>query len=123
MAQCGDAGDRVGREDFETEKLGVFANLVGKLSASNSLWKPGVVIDSLGHSGLTSDTAAFDDEGSDPFTSRIHGRSQTGRAAADHDEVVEWPRRLRIDSSSNTIVGMICLPCLTCWPYRRPASS
>ncbi len=68
---------------------------VGELGAGDPVGEAEVVLDPGALPGLPAGRRALHQHGPQPLGGPVHGRAEPGRAAADHDEVVEVGRRRR----------------------------
>ena len=92
-----DAGDLGGREDLDAEATTLGHEAVREIRSADPVWKARVVVELLGHAGLSAEAAALDNQRLDPFACRVQGGRQPGWPATDHHQIVIWAVRVRLE--------------------------
>ena len=83
-------GDHVaGGQHLGAELGGLPAGPVGELGAGHAVREAEVVLDPRALPGLPAGGLPLDQHGAQPLRRPVHRAAQPGRAAADHDQVVE----------------------------------
>ncbi len=85
----GDGGNLGGRQDLDTESLGLATQTVSEVAAGDTVRKAREVVDLVGDSDRAAHCARLDDERGDSLARGIDRRGQSGDATTDNDERVE----------------------------------
>ena len=84
-----------GRDQFRPELHRLPAGPLGQLRARHTVGEAEIVLDPGALAGLAARRDRLHQHRTQAFRRSVHGRAESGRAAADHDQVVEVGTRLR----------------------------
>ncbi len=84
------------RQQFHAIALRLLDDTLGKLSARHTFGEPGVVVEALGNTGLSTQAAALDHQHVIPITRCIDRRGKRRRPTTHGDQVVKLTLCLRL---------------------------